>query len=66
MKNTLVRYLKNEKGLVTIEWVGISAVVVLAAVIITSAVMHSASLLGGAVITNIDTSCTNVGGTTCK
>jgi len=41
MKNLIKSYINNEKGLVTIEWVGIAAVVVLAAVVISSAVLHA-------------------------
>jgi hypothetical protein len=41
MKNLIKTYINNEKGLVTIEWVGVAAVVVLAAVLITSTVMKS-------------------------
>jgi Flp pilus assembly pilin Flp len=63
MKNVLANFFKNEKGLVTIEWVGIAAVVVLGAVLITKGIMGSASGLAGQVMTNIDTSCTSAGGT---
>ena len=68
MKNVMAKYLNNEKGLVSIEWVGISAVVILAAVLISSGVMSGSSRLAGQVITNIDTSCTSIGGTaaTCN
>lgn len=51
----LAHYKTKEEGLVTIEWVGIAAVVVLAAIVITSGIMNSASGLGTAVIGNIDT-----------
>jgi|GEM_PF-2924957 len=40
-------YLSNEDGLVTIEWVGIAAVVVVAGIVITTFIMQSASDLGG-------------------
>lgn len=43
------KFLKNEDGLVTIEWVGIAAVMVLAAIAITAAVMGSADNTGSAV-----------------
>jgi len=63
MKNLIdafIKYLKKEKGLVTIEWAGIAAVVVLAAIIITAAIMHSVSDLGSAIIDNIDTATADV------
>jgi Flp pilus assembly pilin Flp len=60
LMNTFVKYLKKENGLVTIEWAGIAAVVVLAAVVITASIMHSVSDLGSAVIKNIDTTTENV------
>jgi hypothetical protein len=50
MKNLIKNYINNEEGLVTIEWVGIAAVVVLAAVVITSAVMHQTA----ATASNVD------------
>jgi hypothetical protein len=43
-------YIKNKEGLVTIEWVGIAAVVVLAAIVITAAIMHQTQALGGSVM----------------
>jgi len=49
MKNLIKSYINNEEGLVTIEWVGIAAVVVLAATVISAAVMHSAQATAAAV-----------------
>jgi Flp pilus assembly pilin Flp len=46
---SMKKFLKNEDGLVTIEWVGIAAVMVLAAIAITAAVMGSADDTGAAV-----------------
>jgi hypothetical protein len=45
----MVKFVKKEDGLVTIEWVGIAAVMVLAAVAITAFVMQGADAAGGAV-----------------
>jgi hypothetical protein len=65
MKNLIKNYINNEEGLVTIEWVGIAAVVVLAAVVISAAVMHSAQATATAVnsqqttIQTAETSATN-------
>lgn len=47
MKNLIKRYIKNEDGLVTIEWVGIAAVVVIAGIVITTFVMEGANTTGG-------------------
>ena len=47
LKNLVRQYIKNEDGLVTIEWVGIAAVVVIAGIVITTFVMQGASDLGG-------------------
>ena len=43
------RFLHRDEGLVTIEWVGIAAVMVLAAIGITAFVMQGADGLGGSV-----------------
>jgi hypothetical protein len=45
-----IKYVRNKDGLVTIEWVGIAAVVVLAAIVITAAIMHQTQALGGSVM----------------
>jgi len=60
LMNAFVKYLKKENGLVTIEWAAIAAVVALAAIIITAAIMHSVSGLGSAVINNIDTAAKDI------
>ena len=48
MKN-LLKFTQREEGLVTIEWVGIAAVMVLAAIGITAFVMQGADDAGGSV-----------------
>jgi hypothetical protein len=63
MKKIISAFTKRKKGVegtVTMEWVAITAVIILAAIVITAAIMHSASNLGAAVITNIDTATTNI------
>jgi Flp pilus assembly pilin Flp len=47
----LSRYVKDEGGLVTIEWVGIAAVVVLAAIVIAAGIMGQTKDLASAVMT---------------
>jgi Flp pilus assembly pilin Flp len=47
------KFLRNEDGLVTIEWVGIAAVMVLAAIAITGFVMNGADIAGGSVNTGL-------------
>lgn len=42
-------FLRDESGLVAIEWVGIAAVAFVAAVVIAGAIMTGANDLGGAV-----------------
>lgn len=54
MKNLIKRYIKNEDGLVTIEWVGIAAVVVVAGLVISGLVMNAADGVGGQVDTTLD------------
>jgi Flp pilus assembly pilin Flp len=49
--NSFSRYVKNEDGLVTIEWVGIAAVVVLAAIVIAAGIMGQTKDLASAVMT---------------
>jgi hypothetical protein len=48
------KFLRNEEGLVTIEWVGIAAVMVLAAIAITGFVMQGANTAGGYVNTGLN------------
>ncbi|HEX5008591.1 MAG TPA: hypothetical protein VFV70_15865 [Hyphomonadaceae bacterium] len=43
------KFLRNEEGLVTIEWVGIAAVMVLAAIAVTAFVMTGAGDAGKSV-----------------
>jgi hypothetical protein len=45
----MVKFLKKDDGLVTIEWVGIAAVMVLAAIAITGFVMNGADIAGKSV-----------------
>jgi Flp pilus assembly pilin Flp len=47
-------FLKNEDGLVTIEWVGIAAVMVLAAVAITGFVMKGADTTSQGIKTGVE------------
>ncbi len=51
MKNLIKSYINNEEGLVTIEWVGIAAVVVIAGIMITATVLHQTALTAGGVDT---------------
>jgi len=45
----MVKFLKKDDGLVTIEWVGIAAVMMLAAIAITGFVMNGADVAGKSV-----------------
>lgn len=56
----MVKFLKKEDGLVTIEWVGIAAVMVLAAIAITAFVMEGADVASGAVENKLQTVATDV------
>lgn len=53
------KFLKNEDGLVTIEWVGIAAVMVLAAVAITGFVMNGADVAGNSINTGLQSVATD-------
>lgn len=53
------KFLNNEEGLVTIEWVGIAAVMVLAAIAITGFVMQGADVAGNSVRTGLNTVATS-------
>jgi hypothetical protein len=57
MKNLIKNYINNEEGLVTIEWVGIAAVVVLAGVVISATVMKATASTAA----SVDTAQTSVG-----
>ena len=48
LKTTAKDFWHSEQGLVTIEWVGISSVIVLAGFIITAFIMQEAAGLGNA------------------
>jgi len=48
------KFLHRDEGLVTIEWVGIAAVMVIAAIGITSYIMEGADGVGGSVDTGLD------------
>jgi hypothetical protein len=50
----MLKFVKKDDGLVTIEWVGIAAVMVLAAIAVTAFVMQGTSETGQAVRANID------------
>lgn len=63
MKNVLEvirRYISDTKGLVTVEWIGITAVVALAGIIITTFIMVSARDLGDSVADNMDAASANI------
>lgn len=47
MKNFINNYIKNEDGLVTMEWIGIAAVVLLAGILITQFAMQGANTAAG-------------------
>ena len=59
----IARYWADEKGLVTVEWVGITAVVVVAAIMISASILQSADGFAGAVIGQLDASTASVSGT---
>ena len=48
------KYISCESGVVTLEWVGISAVVLVAAFAITTMILSGADGLGGAVTSQMD------------
>ena len=54
MYNIVRNFIKNEDGLVTIEWVGIAAVVVLAGILISNFMLQEASDLGNATADKLD------------
>ncbi len=47
------KFLKNEDGLVTIEWIGIAAVMVLAAVGVTAFIMTGTGEAGDQLVTGV-------------
>jgi len=49
----MLKFLKKDDGLVTIEWVGIAAVMVLAAIAITAFVMQGTEGAAGTVSTGL-------------
>jgi Flp pilus assembly pilin Flp len=50
----LNEFLNDESGLTTIEWVSLCAVVLIAAIAISSIVLEGADALGGAVATQME------------
>jgi hypothetical protein len=50
----MVKFVKNEDGLVTIEWVGIAAVMVLAAIAIAAFVMQGTEGAAGTVAAGLE------------
>ena len=60
--NTIRNYISDERGSATIEWVGIAAVVFVAAIVITGFVLQSASGLGNAVAGQMDNAATAIEG----
>ena len=63
LKKLACEYIADEDGVVTIEWVGIAAVVVLAGIIITTFMMTSARDLGDASADQMDAFTVNVAAT---
>ena len=51
---SFVGFLKNTQGITTIEWVALCAVVLLAAMGISSFVLQGVDGLGGAVVENME------------
>jgi hypothetical protein len=62
MMALIKKFLHRDEGLVTIEWVGIAAVMVLAAIGITAFVMQGADGVGGSVTTGLDALAADVAG----
>jgi hypothetical protein len=61
----MLKFLRKTDGLVTVEWVGISCVLVLAALAITAFTMQGADAAGGQVNTglnSVDASAPPIGG----
>jgi len=56
----LASYWADEKGLVTVEWIGITAVVVVAAIVISAAILNSAGGFAGAVVGQLDSATSSV------
>jgi hypothetical protein len=50
----LYAFLKDEEGLVTIEWIGIAAVMILAGVAIAGFVMQGADVAGGSIADGVE------------
>lgn len=50
----MLKFFRKDDGLVTIEWVGIAAVMVLAAIAITAYIVESADGAGGKVKTGLN------------
>ena len=62
----MFRFLRKTDGLVSVEWVGISCVLVLAAIAITVFTMEGADAAGGRVsagLNSVDPSAPSLGGT---
>ena len=53
LMNSIRSYWSNDEGLVTIEWVGIAAVVVIAGILIATATMGGAGGLGEQIASNM-------------
>jgi Flp pilus assembly pilin Flp len=56
----LANYWADEKGLVTVEWVGITGVALIAAILISAAILDSADGFAGAVIGQLDSAAKSV------
>jgi hypothetical protein len=56
----MIKFVKKDDGLVTIEWVGIAAVMVLAAIAVTAFIMQSASNGAAAVGKGMDGVATSI------
>jgi hypothetical protein len=48
------RFFRNDEGLVTIEWVGIAAVCLIAAIAISGFIMEGADTAGGGIATGVE------------
>ena len=54
MYKTMAAFYANKDGLVTIEWVGIAAVVVVAGIVISGAIMQGTASAGANVVSDVN------------
>ena len=62
LKHRLVKAVDDQKGLATVEWVALSAVVCLAAIGISTMVLNGADRLGGAVAGSMEATANGIDG----